>query len=200
MKSPRSYTMKARAQAVEQTRRQILDATVALHLERLVSEVGLDHIAERAGVSVQTVLRHFGSRAELIEATFAHAAPVVQEERRAPAGDVDAAVRSIMAHYEARGDGVLILLAQERTEELARRITQVGRKTHRTWVKEVFTPLLRGRADAEQLLDLLVVATDVYTWKLLRRDRGLSRQNTEERIKHLVSALLADTNSRGKHV
>jgi hypothetical protein len=36
----------------------------------------------------------------------------------------------------------------------------------------------------------LVVATDVYTWKLLRRDRRLGRQRTEERIRRLVDAVL----------
>jgi hypothetical protein len=39
--------------------------------------------------------------------------------------------------------------------------------------------------------DLLVVATDVYTWALLRRDRGLSRDHTEARMLRLVEAVLS---------
>ena len=65
---------------------------------------------------------------------------------------------------------------------------------HRAWVAEVFGPMV---SDDEALLDLLVVATDVYTWKLLRRDRGLSRVRTEARMKALVTAVLATTDQEG---
>ena len=54
--------MGARAQAVDATRRRIVDALIALAGERPFAEVTLDAVAERAGVSVQTVLRQFGSR------------------------------------------------------------------------------------------------------------------------------------------
>jgi AcrR family transcriptional regulator len=191
MSTTRTYTMTARARSVEQTRRRILDACAQLHVERPSSEISLDDVAGRAGCSVQTVLRHFGSRAELVEAAIAHAVAEVREERSAPAGDVDAALRVLVDHYEARGDGVLVLLAQERTEPLAARVTDQGRRMHRAWVEEVFAPFLDGTDDADVLVDLLVVATDVYAWKLLRRDRGLSRSSTEARLKQLVGAVLA---------
>lgn len=193
MNTSRTYTMTARARSVEQTRTRILEATVDLHRERLATEIALDDVASRAGVSVQTVLRHFGNRAGLEDAAFEHAQRAVQDERRAPVGDVDAAVHVLVDHYELRGDGVLVMLAQERTQESARRITDVGRALHRRWVEEVFAPFLGATPDPDQLTDLLVVATDVYTWKLLRRDRGLSRDRTESRIRRLVGALLSDT-------
>ena len=137
------------------------------------------------------MLRHFGSRAGLVDAAFEHGRRVVLEERRAPVGDVEAAVRVLVDHYEARGDGVLVLLAQEQHQEQVRRITDHGRQVHRTWVEEVFTPQLADRADSAELTDLLVVATDVYSWKLLRRDRGLSRDRAEAGLRHLVHVLLS---------
>ncbi len=70
------------------------------------------------------------------------------------------------------------------------RITERGKALHRAWVEEVFAPDLAGAPDPEELTDLLVVATDVYTWKLLRRDRGLGRDRTERRMRHLVTRLL----------
>ena len=42
-----------------------------------------------------------------------------------------------------------------------------------------------------------MVATDVYTWKLLRRDRELSRASTEARMKTLVASVLATTDPEG---
>jgi AcrR family transcriptional regulator len=190
MNTSRTYTMTARARSVEQTRDRILDATATLHMERLAREIGLDDIAGRADVSVQTVLRHFGNREALVDAAVARSQKQVLEERRAPAGDVEGAVRVIVAHYELRGDGVLLLLAQESSEEFARRITDTGRALHRRWVTEVFAPYV---GDDDALIDLLVVATDVYTWKLLRRDRGLSRARTTRRITDLVRAVLGPT-------
>lgn len=192
MNARRSYTMTTRAESVEQTRLRILDAVLGLQTERLLPEISLDDIAAEAGVSVQTVLRRFGNRAGLLDAVIDHARELVTEERRAPVGDVDASVRIIVDHYERRGDGVLVMLSQEHAQEVLQRITSGGRAMHRSWVEEVFAPLLPSTvADREELVDLLVVATDVYTWKLLRRDRGLSRTQTERRIHHLVSALLA---------
>lgn len=191
MKTTRRYTMTTRAEAAERTRMRILDAAVSLADSKLLADILLDDIATEAGVSVQTVLRRFGNRAGLIEAARQHAQARVEEERRTPVGDVDAAVRTVVDHYEERGDGVVLMLAQERTDEAIRTITTGGRALHRTWVTDAFGPYLpEDQENREGLVDLLAVATDVYTWKQLRRDRGLSRADTEARMTSLVRALL----------
>lgn len=192
MKETRPYVMAARARATEETRERLLGATVELVLDRPLDEVSLDAIAAQAGVTVQTLLRHFKSRAGLLDAAFVWGAAHLREERLAPTGDVEAAVRVLVGHYEARGDRVLLHLAQETREPISKRLTDAGRREHRAWVAEVFAPMLAEERDAEALTDLLVVATDVYTWKILRRDRGLSRRCTEERMVRLVRALLPD--------
>lgn len=194
MNQKRSYTMRARAERVEETRRRILQASFDLRQEWLEADIGLDGIADRAGVSVQTVLRHFGSKDQLFDATEDFARDAVVEERRAPVGDIEAAVEAIVNHYEIRGDGVVIMLAQEAGNERIRQLTTKGKAMHREWVREVFAPQLAAtRLPVEHAVDLLVVATDVYTWKLLRRDRALSRPETERRIHQLVTAILDAT-------
>jgi AcrR family transcriptional regulator len=191
MNTRRAYTMTARASAVEETRNRILEACVALHGERPVVEIGLDDIASRAGVSVQTLLRHFGNRAGLEAVSLERAQLIVADERRTPVGDVVGAVRVIVDHYERRGDQSLLMLAQEGHQPLMAHVTEQGKALHRAWVNEVFAPQLSAADDPEELANLLVVATDVYTWKLLRRDRGLGRQRTERHMRHLVQRLLA---------
>jgi AcrR family transcriptional regulator len=191
MKSTRRYTMTVRAEAVGRTRERLLDAAVSLAETRLVSQITLEDIAATAGVSVQTLLRHFGSRAGLIEAARQHALATVGEERRTPVGDAEAAVRTVLQHYERRGDTVLTMLAQEHADAATKEVTDAGRAFHRSWVETVFEPLLPSPGpDREERVDLLVVATDVYTWKLLRRDRGLSLAATEQRVRTFVEALL----------
>ena len=51
--------MTARAQAVQETRERVLDAVLSLHEQHLSSDISLADVAAEAGVSVQTVLRHF---------------------------------------------------------------------------------------------------------------------------------------------
>ncbi len=188
MKATRRYTMGARAQAVEQNRLRILEATFSLASDRPISAISLDEVASRAGVSVQTVLRQFGNRSGLVEATTAYALEQVTGEREAPVGDVSAALTVLIDHYELRGGASLLMLAQEGSDEQAAAITQHGRRLHRRWVRTVFAPYL---GEGTATLDLLVVATDVYTWKLLRRDRRLSRARTQALMTHLVEAVLA---------
>ena len=89
----------------------------------------------------------------------------------------------------------LLMLAQEGHDEVARRATDRGKALHRTWVREAFAPA----TDDEALLDLLVVATDVYTWKLLRLDRGHSRATTHQRMRELVQALLDTHHAPEEH-
>jgi AcrR family transcriptional regulator len=192
MKTKRTYTMASRAKAAEETRLRILRAAFDLQSQSLASAIGLAAVAQAAGVSVQTILRRFGSRDGLFDEAIRHANQTVTEERRAPVGDVAGALHVIVEHYERRGDFALMMLAQETTYEHVRRMSDAGKATHRTWVTEVFSPQLAPLTPAqrEETTDLLVVATDVYAWKLLRRDRGLSRIQTEQRLNTLVTAIL----------
>lgn len=187
MKMKRTYTMVARADAVETTRLRILDSLFELSRNRTFPEISLEDVAAQAGVSVQTVLRQFGSRADLIEAAMDHGVGRITEERSTPAGDLDSAMGVLLDHYEDRGRTALLWLAQELTDPQVRRMTDMGRRMHRDWVNAIFAPF---KPDATTT-DLLVVATDVYAWKLLRLDRELSRRSTERRMKTLVRAVLA---------
>src|SRR3712207_4626602 len=66
--SPRKYDMSKRAAAAEETRRRIVAAAQALHTEQGVAATSWEDIAERAGVGVGTVYRHFPSLDELVPA------------------------------------------------------------------------------------------------------------------------------------
>src|SRR3954468_4110452 len=66
--APRRYRMDRRSSAVEETRRRIVEATLALHTEHGIVATRWDEIAERAGVAVATVYRHFPSLNELVPA------------------------------------------------------------------------------------------------------------------------------------
>lgn len=194
MNMQRTYTMRARAQSTAETRERILRAGMDLWGERLTLSIGLADVAERAQVTVRTVLRHFGSREGLFDAIAEFAREIVVAERQAPVGDTSAATRIIVEHYELRGDVVLRMLEEANVDERIAAFAARGRRLHRDWVRTVFAPQLEQSAadDRAALEDLLVVATDVYTWKLLRRDAGLSRARTEERMHTMIRRLVEE--------
>jgi AcrR family transcriptional regulator len=193
MKTSRPYVMRARADAADQTRARIVRAAVDLCAETMSLDFGLAEVAARAGTSVQTVLRHYGSRDGLLQAGQRLAQAEVIAERQVPAGDIAAAARTVTRHYERAGDWSLAMLARESRDSRVREVTDGGRQVHRAWVRATFAPqLARAAGDAAVLTDLLVVATDVYTWKLLRRDRGLSQAQVERRVLAMITAILGE--------
>jgi AcrR family transcriptional regulator len=192
----RSYTMQVRAEAAANTRKRILDAVNALSAERLSLEIVLADVADRAGVSVQTVLRHFGGRQNLFEQAQARRVAQVRVERATPAGDAASAIRTIVAFYDRQGEWSLRLQAQEHSDEPSRKRVALGRRLHREWVEEAFAPQLAGRRDREEMVDLLVIATDLLTWKILRRDSGMDVSTTCKRMLRLVRAILPAPSGR----
>ncbi len=192
----RPYQMRARAEAAAETGRRILEAVIELHTERFFDQVSLEDIAERAGVTVQTVIRRFGSKERLIEAATEMAnRQVVRQRDQAPVGDIEGAVKNLVDHYEEWGDGVLRLLAQEERVPAFRSVTDAGRALHYQWVERTFAPLLAERTGKarRRLLAELIVICDVYFWKLLRRDVGLSREQTELAIRETILALKGES-------
>ncbi|MGN6161342.1 MAG: TetR/AcrR family transcriptional regulator [Marmoricola sp.] len=193
MNTTRTYDNSSRAAASAATRTRMLDAALELGRIHRLADIPLERIATEAGVTVKTLLRHFGSRAELFEAASREARARIGQQRSLSDGSVEEAMRVLLDHYEEDGDVALLFLSQERDDPIAAEITSKGRKLHRAWVSDAFADHLHSRPTSESreaVLDLLVVATDVYTWKLLRRDRRLSRARTEERMTTLVRAVL----------
>jgi AcrR family transcriptional regulator len=191
MKS-RKYDMGTRQQAKTATRDVIIRAAIDTFMADRSFAITLPVVAKRAQVTVKTVLRHFGSRDGLIDAAWAQAYDEVMAERVPPPGVPDAALWVLIAHYERRGGVVLAMLADE-TDPRAARMNSAGQLAHREWVEEVFADRLPERSDARsRLVDVLVVATDVYAWKLLRLDRGLSVDDVHDRMSLMTESVMAE--------
>jgi AcrR family transcriptional regulator len=178
--------MLARAERAGATRRRILDAAIVILFGSL-APLTLKETARRAGVSVQTVVRTFGGQAELVGAAAGEAwRRVVDQRGQAPVGDIAASVKVLFIHYEAYGDRLVQARARESvTPELSPGLAR-ARADHRRWVARTYRPQLGERPDA---LHALVAATDVYNWKLLRRDLELDRKAAEATLTAMVAAI-----------
>jgi AcrR family transcriptional regulator len=147
----RPYRMRARAEAAERRAARILDAAVQLWRERWYDEMTLEDLVERSGVSASTILRRFGSKEGILAAVIA-ADPlgVVRGRDRIAVGDVDAAVRELVDHYEQVGDAVIRDLALEERIPAIGQAVRRGRALHRAALHRVLSQP-SFRAAAEQL-------------------------------------------------
>ena len=189
--------MKVRADASQATGQRILEAAHQRFGELPYDQVSLQAVAEQAGVTVQTVLRRFASKERLFAAVAAWMSVQVRGERGpAPVGDVAGVVSALVDHYERRGDHRLNLLAQEQRTPAIRDVTDAGRRYHHAWVERSFAPQLARLSKPERRLRLaqLDAVTDVYVWKVLRRDLGLGRDETERALRDLATRVLARLN------
>ena len=187
--------MRARADAAEQTAERVMDAAIALWRAGPFEDFTLQDIADRAGVSLSTVMRRFGSKDGLAEAVLRSDRVGTQSNRDAvEEGDVAGAVRMIVSEYEVYGDAVMRMIALEERMDVVRDVVAAGRVAHEEWVERVFGPLLEPAPRRRLQVLQLVTATDVYTWKLLRRDRHLSPDEVVAVMEDLCRRVAGDRN------
>lgn len=191
--------MQARAAAAQQTRERIVDAAVELFLTRWYDEVTLRDVASSSGVALQTVVNHFGSKDQLVaEAVDRLHARVEAQRGAATPDDLEGALSILVEHYELTGDAAIRALAMEERVPALHPVLDRGRRFHRAWVERIFASALARPATGpqhERALAARVAALDVYVWKLLRRDVGLSPAATAQVMHALVVGL--DRPNRG---
>lgn len=194
MKSARgqTYTMVARAEGMAATRDRIAHAMLRLALEQPYEDITLAAIARSADVSHQTVLNHFDSKEGVAAAAAELLAQQTGEARaKARPGDVKGAIGVLVGEYERIGDAnVRWAMSSERLGSLAPLLDK-ARAGHQAWLERVFSDSLpTAPAARRRAIHALHVSTDVYTWKLLRRDLKLSRTEVETIMVDLVSGIL----------
>lgn len=185
--------MSARADAAERTMDRIHDTAIELFRSRPFGEVTLQAIAEASGVTLQTVLRRFGSK----ENVFTSAAKIYTERIFATrvveeSSDVSTIIRTLIASYEEMGDLNWRGVSQEDQFPSVKAIFDQARARHREWVEARFADVIRQVPveQRESAVLLLFAATDFYVWKLYRRDLGQSRTFTTAQMTETVNALV----------
>ncbi len=189
----RTYSLTNRARLAAETEQNILKATASLWKELPINDISLEKIAERSGITVRTILRKFGSKEDLFKACIQNdATSIMQTRDQTPAGDISKILDDLLTEYETMGDAVIRTLASEQEIAIARDILTTGRAYHQAWCARVFKRYLPGVQTKNYSVRLLafVAATDVYLWKLLRRDLLLSEKQTRAVLKELLERLI----------
>jgi hypothetical protein len=151
----------ARAAASTATAERILDAAVEVSRDLPTDQISLEEVARRARVTVQTVIRRFGGRNGLLAAPQS-ASPIRSggNPRRRQSATWLVPRTCWSSNYEAYGDRVFKMLAEEESVPGLREIADRGRALHGEWCAEVFAPSLstlkeldrtRGQGDRRQV-------------------------------------------------
>ena len=167
-----------RAEAEKRTRAALLDAADEAFLSGPWEQASLDAIAGAAGVTKQTLLRHFGSKDGLLEHVLLRAIDEVQTQRMSvPRDDIGGAVDNLLEHYEVRGGRAM----RSSNLDLEGSLADLGRRArqfHYDWVELAFGTWLTavGPAERRRLRAALIAVCDVQAWWILTHDLGTLAQ------------------------
>ena len=178
----RTYQMQDRAEQVARNNRRIMDAFAALWLEMPLSELTLEKVAHRSGVTVRTILRKFGSREGLLQACVEDGGGFTAKRMQVTPGDIPGALDALLEEYERMGDALVRTLTVEYEFPSTREMLHKGRMVHREWCAMAFGPFLPpDTSDSyETVLSAFIASTEFYLWKLLRKDLGKSPEQCRQ--------------------
>ena len=172
----RGYRQARRAEAAEETRRRIVEATFALHGERGVAETTMTQIAARAGVSVGSVYKHFPTYDDAVAACTAHAVATIAlpgaagfAARATLADRVRGLTAEIFDFYERARMFERIRAEQERFAPL-RPFFAAEARQRIALTREALAPF----AIDGPTMDVLAALLDAAVWGSLRR-AGMSQ-------------------------
>jgi AcrR family transcriptional regulator len=189
--SGREYRSQLRAAQAEETRKRILDATVRVIATGLAN-LSIPAVAREAGVSVPTVYRHFGTKADLLAALRPHIT------RRAGLEDVKDprsldelrdAIRGIFARLDALDDLARAEIASPVVADI-RRATMPSRYERVRRIADSTEPKLSG-ADRDRVTRILLVLTMSSTLRVWRDHLGSSVEQAADDIDWIIRAGIA---------
>ena len=191
MPETRRYTSALRAEQAEATRLKILDGLVAV-LADGVESLSIPAVADRAGVSVGTVYRHFGDKAGLLDALLPHAATrtgVAIDEVPTTLDELDDVVRRVFRHFDAVDDLMRAAFA-----------SALGRTARLGWTDQrlagsraLFRSIAPSLTDdqVEHLARMTVLLTLSDTYREMKDRLCLSADEAADEVMWAIRSMLA---------
>jgi AcrR family transcriptional regulator len=196
MSGRRPYKKVARAESQQRTQDALLDAADEEFYEGRWKQTSLEALAARAGVTKQTLLRHFGSKEGLLLKALIRSYSQVHDQRwSAPRSDVEGAVDNLLDHYEAWGKRSLRIGAWlDEGPPMLAKLSQAARQVHYDWIEYVFGPWLAqlDKEARERRRAALIALCDVHTWWLLVHDLGLKRAEIRATMIEMIEGVVRD--------
>lgn len=194
--APRKYELGKRTEAIEETRRRIIDATFDLHREKGVVATSMQDVAERADVALRTVYNHYATIDDLVAGCTNRVISLLSPPTPDIFGGVDTfeermrrLVEELFAMYE-RGSA-MIEVARCQQSEVAGLADYVASEAamREELVREALRPFKpHGRTVREA-----TALADFYVWKAFTQQNLTTRQAVDVVHRSLVALANPDT-------
>jgi AcrR family transcriptional regulator len=196
MKAARRYDSPLRAAHVDQTRERILRAAADLAGEVGVGDLTIPMVASRAGVSAQTVYRHYRTVTELMEA-FGQSLLLASagSDMRTPiaADELPGFIRRAYVTFDGQEPMLRAYLA---ARAAGRRQFDPGERNR--FVHATLAPLLEGlpAEQARRAVAAMRLLTSIGTWQTLRDTWHVDGREAGEMAAWVAEVLLAELRRR----
>src|SRR3954468_18639796 len=182
MARKRKYELKGRAEAQEETRRRITQATVGLHLEVGPAQTTISEVAKRAGVQRLTVYNNFPDEASLLGACAAHyngthppPDPSSWAGSRDPGRRTRTALTAVYAYYRETEPMTANVMRDAQVMPTLASIVNAAYIPYITAVRDDLAAAWeRGGQPNARLRAALTLALRFETWSALARDEGMA--------------------------
>lgn len=193
--SKRTYTSELRQAQAEATRTRILDALVEVLAEG-VETLSVPAVAERAGVSIGTVYRHFGDKAGMLKALIPYtqsrtgididSTPETLDEMRD-------ALQQVFRHFENTDD----LLRAAFATRIGRDVRLKSSTDRLELMKETFRRIEPTLAteDLDHLANLGLILTTSEAYQQWKDRLGMSPEEAADEVTWAIAALIRGTSS-----
>ncbi|MEQ1913154.1 MAG: TetR/AcrR family transcriptional regulator [Vicinamibacterales bacterium] len=197
-KTPRRYASALRRDQTEATRRRIVEAFLAQGRAG-ASDVSFPELAKYAAVSIPTVYRHFPTRADLFQATVAHADALVPTPTDVDfsEGNLGPALEAVFEHRNQVADLLGPVGNSPLVWDIRREVTVPRRRAYMERLIDQWVPGITD-ADRRSLSDILVVLVSASTASAFRGYCGNSSGETAERVQWLLESVIKDARTRAK--
>ncbi|MEA2449761.1 MAG: hypothetical protein QOG63_1693 [Thermoleophilaceae bacterium] len=197
MAEKRTYELKERARKQAETRRRIVEATVALHEEVGPVQTTVAEIARRAGVQRLTVYNHFPDERELFGACSAHflqRTPPPDPAQWAAVANPGARLRAALLDLHAWYRAEAAMLGNVERDALRmpalREVREAGRQPFDRAVRELLSAGWNVRGARRRRLEAAIgLATSFSAWEQLTTREGLDEADTVELLAGLVEGV-----------
>lgn len=192
----RGYASPLRAEQAEETRSRILDATVRVMAAGAAS-LSVPAVAREAGVSVPTVYRHFGTKADLLAAIYPHLAQraaIGEFPEPTTPDEFHRMVLNIWGRLESLGDEARAAMTSLPAEE-ARRLQMPARLAMSRRFAAAVAPGA-GPADRERIARVMLVLFSSASMRAWRDYLGVSVAEAADDVDWVLRSLVAATTAR----
>jgi AcrR family transcriptional regulator len=191
----RAYTQVARAEAQERNRDALIDAAAQAFFSGRWEQMSLTEMSVSAGVTKQTLLRHFGSKQGLLEQMLQRGYDQVRDQRwAAPTDDLAGAVDNLLDHYEQFGERSLAIGSGVGANPAVAELGRVARQLHYDWIDHAFGHWLNRKRGNSRIRcrASLIALCDVQAWWIWSHDLGLARADVRATLIQVLQTLLKE--------